>query len=144
MDPIEKGEISDATSVTQADVNLDEIFGMPDAGNIMLPETEEKKSVFSKNTVDVSFIDNPAGTSVATDTPAEKKEVEEAIAELDSRIAQEEEAGSKGRPKIDKSGLAELATKMIEEGTLIPFDDDKSLDEYTAKDFRELEQVASN
>jgi hypothetical protein len=138
MDPIEKGEISDATSVTQADVNLDEIFGMPDAGNIMLPETEEKKSVFSKNTVDVSFIDNPAGTSVATDTPAEKKEVEEAIAELDSRIAQEEEAGSKGRPKIDKSGLAELATKMIEEGTLIPFDDDKSLDEYTAKDFREL------
>jgi hypothetical protein len=53
-------------------------------------------------------------------------------------ISQEEDAGNKGRPKIDKSGLADLAHKMIEEGTLIPFDDDKPLDEYTAKDFREL------
>lgn len=42
------------------------------------------------------------------------------------------------RPKVDKSGLFELATKMIEEGTLMPFDDDKPLDEYTTKDFREL------
>jgi hypothetical protein len=53
-------------------------------------------------------------------------------------ISQEEDAGNKGRPKVDKSGLAELATKMIEEGTLIPFDDDKPLEEYTTKDFREL------
>jgi hypothetical protein len=44
----------------------------------------------------------------------------------------------KGRPKVDKSGLAELAQKMIEEGSLVPFDDDKPLEEYTTKDFREL------
>jgi CRISPR/Cas system CSM-associated protein Csm2 small subunit len=67
-----------------------------------------------------------------------KKEVEETIAELDSLISQEEDAGNKGRPKVDKSGLYELASKMIEEGSLVGFDDDKPLEEYTTKDFREL------
>ena len=137
-DPIENGSTSEATTVAQVDVNLDEIFGSPGADSIMLPGSEEEdkpKTVFSNdNTVDLSFIEKTGTTT----TPEEKKEVEDAIAELDSRIAQEEEAGNKGRPKIDKSGLADLAAKMIEEGTLIPFDDDKPLEEYTAKDFREL------
>ena len=53
-------------------------------------------------------------------------------------ITQEEDSGNKGRPKLDKSGLYELATKMIEEGSLMAFEDDKPLEEYTTKDFREL------
>jgi hypothetical protein len=135
----------DSTTVGQVDVNLDELFGTPGAENIMLPESgeepEKPKSVFTKETVDVSFIDKPKGDN-KVETPAEreevKQEVEATIAELDGLISQEEDAGNKGRPKIDKSGLAELATKMIEEGTLFAFDDDKPLEEYTTKDFREL------
>ena len=135
-DPNETGLTSDATTVAQVDVNLDELFGTPGADSIMLPENEEeKKSVFTNdNTVDVSFIDKPAGAS----TPEEKKEVEEVIAQLDDMITQEEDSGNKGRPKLDKSGLYELATKMIEEGSLMAFEDDKPLEEYTTKDFREL------
>jgi hypothetical protein len=136
-DTIENNLTSEATTVAQIDVNLDEVFGIPGADSIMLPGTEEEdkpKTVFSnENSVDLSFIEKTGLTS-----PEVKKEVEEAIAELDNRISQEEESGTKGRPKIDKSGLSELAAKMIEEGTLIPFDDEKSLEEYTAKDFREL------
>jgi hypothetical protein len=135
----------DSTTVGQVDVNLDELFGTPGAENIMLPdggeEPEKPKSVFTKETVDVSFIDKPKGDN-KVETPAEreeaKQEVEATIAELDGLISQEEDAGNKGRPKIDKSGLAELAYKMIEEGTLFAFDDDKPLEEYTTKDFREL------
>ena len=135
----------DSTTVGQVDVNLDELFGTPGAESIMLPESgeepEKPKSVFTKETVDVSFIDKPKGDN-KVETPAEreevKQEVEATIAELDGLISQEEDAGNKGRPKIDKSGLAELATKMIEEGTLFAFDDDKPLEEYTTKDFREL------
>lgn len=135
----------DSTTVGQVDVNLDELFGTPGAESIMLPESgeepEKPKSLFTKETVDVSFIDKPKGDN-KVETPAEreevKQEVEATIAELDGLIAQEEDAGNKGRPKIDKSGLAELATKMIEEGTLFGFDDDKPLEEYTTKDFREL------
>jgi hypothetical protein len=111
------------------------MFGMPGAESIMLPAEEEKpKSMFSKENVDTSFLDKPASKEEA----AKKEEVDETIAELDSLITQEEDAGNKGRPKIDKSGLAELASKMIEEGSLVPFDDDKPLEEYTTKDFREL------
>jgi hypothetical protein len=128
-------QVQDSTKVEQVDVNIDEMFGMPGAENVMLPADEEKpKSMFSKETVDTTFLDKPA----SKEEVAKKEEVEETIAELDNLITQEEDAGNKGRPKVDKSGLAELAIKMIEEGSLVPFDDDKPLEEYTTKDFREL------
>jgi hypothetical protein len=135
-------QVLDTTKVEQVEVNIDEIFGMPGAESVMLPEegkTEEKpKSMFSKENVDTTFLDNTATPTEKKEAAEKKAEVEETIAELDGLISQEEDAGNKGRPKVDKSGLAELATKMIEEGTLIPFDDDKPLEEYTTKDFREL------
>ena len=53
-------------------------------------------------------------------------------------LKKKQEVAKPGRPKTDKNGLQELASKMIEEGTLFGFDDDKELDEYTTKDFREL------
>ena len=139
MDELEKtlgeDQVQDSTTVGQVDVNIDEIFGMPGAESVMLPADEEKpKSMFSKENVDTSFLDKPA----SKEEVAKKEEVEETIAELDNLITQEEDAGNKGRPKVDKSGLAELASKMIEEGSLVPFDDDKPLEEYTTKDFREL------
>jgi len=142
-------EIHESTTVAQVDVNIDELFGMPGADNVMLPEdnssTEEKpKSVFSKEEVDTSFLDKTEKPTAKTvepeikDKEEEVADVNDALAELDNLITQEEDAGNKGRPKVDKSGLTELALKMIEEGTLIPFDDDKPLEEYTTKDFREL------
>jgi hypothetical protein len=141
--PTGETQVLDTTKVDQVDVNIDEIFGMPGAESVMLPEdgkAEEKpKNLFSKEEVDTTFLDNPKATPEERQEAKEKKaEVEETIAELDGLISQEEDAGNKGRPKVDKSGLAELAIKMIEEGTLIPFDDDKPLEDYTTKDFREL------
>ena len=133
-------QLLDSTTVDQVDLNIDEIFGMPGAENVMLPSEEDKpKSMFSKENVDTTFLEITPTTPAEKQEAVEKKaEVEETIAELDGLISQEEEAGNKGRPKIDKSGLAELASKMIEEGELIPFDDEKPLEEYTTKDFREL------
>jgi len=141
--PTGETQILDTTKVDQVEVNIDEIFGSPGADSIMLPsdgkEEDKPKSLFSKEEVDTTFLDNPKATPEERQEAKEKKaEVEETIAELDGLISQEEDAGNKGRPKVDKSGLAELATKMIEEGTLIPFDDDKPLEEYTTKDYREL------
>jgi len=142
--PTGETQMLDSTTVDQVDVNLDEIFGSPGADSIMLPsngeQAEKPKNLFSKeDVVDTSFIDMPNVTAKDKQEAAEKKaDVEEAIAELDGLISQEEDAGNKGRPKVDKSGLAELASKMIEEGALMAFDDDKPLEEYTTKDFREL------
>lgn len=138
-------QIQDSTTVEQVDVNIDELFGNPGAANIMTPEdgktAEESKpkTMFSKENIDTTFLDNPIATPQEKAQAAEDKaEVEETIAELDNLISQEENAGTKGRPKVDKEGLYDLAQKMIEEGTLIPFDDDKPLEEYSTKDFREL------
>ena len=138
-----ENQVLDSTTVEQKEIDIDALFGAPGAESVMLPsdgEPEEKKSLFSKESiVDTTFIDKPAATPEERKEAAEKKaEVEETIAELDGLITQEEEAGNKGRPKVDKSGLYELASKMIEDGELIPFDDDKPLEEYTTKDFREL------
>jgi|688.fasta_scaffold130993_2 hypothetical protein len=142
-------EVKDSTTVEQVDVNIDEIFGVPGAESVMLPtdgkEEEKPKSMFSKENIDTTFLDNSPATPKEREEAAEKKaEVEETIAELDGLITQEEEAGNKGRPKVDKSGLYELAHKMIEDGELMPFDDEKPLEEYTTKDFRELFEANFN
>jgi hypothetical protein len=139
----EDDQVLDTTTVGQVDIDIDSIFGMPGADSIMLPDDQaepEKKSVFSAEQTDMTFFDNPTAKTPEERKEAEEKkiEVEETINELDNLISQAEDANGKGRPKVDKSGLAELAQKMIEEGTLMPFDDDKPLEEYTTKDFREL------
>jgi len=139
-------EIQDSTTVEQVDVNIDELFSLSGADNVMLPEQEEEtkdNSMFKNdNIVDTSFLDKteePEQTvNAEEETAPNTEEVNEAIAELDQMITEEEEASTVGRPRLDKSGLMDLATKMIEEGTLMPFDDDKPLEDYTAADFREL------
>jgi len=152
----EETQIQDSTTVEEVNVDLDEMFGQPGAESVMLPadevepEPEEKKSnLFSKpEEIDTTFIDK---TETTTETPKEEMTaqekiestpdsvVEEALAELDDAITEEETGEAKtGRPKTDKSGLVDLANKMIEEGTLFGFDDDKDIEDYTTKDFREL------
>jgi len=142
--------VQDSTTVEQVDVNIDEIFGMPGAENVMLPE-DDKQTMFSQTKpVDTTFIDKPTEEVKTTVEPAvetesvaqpevSQTEVQDTIDELDEAItAQEEDETGTGRRKTDKSSLVDLASKMIEEGTLFGFDDEKPIEEYSAKDFREL------
>lgn len=153
----EETQVQDSTTVEEVDVDLDKLFGQPGAESVILPveevepEEEEKKSnLFNKpEELDTTFIDKTETTTeeeveeVKAEEPASPKQqkelVDEALAELDDAITEEETGEAKtGRRKTDKSGLVDLANKMIEEGTLFGFDDDKPIDEYTTKDFREL------
>lgn len=141
--------IPDSTTVEEVDVNIDELFGVG-TDSVLLPE--EKRTMFSKENVDTTFLDKKEDTPSNVDVPEETaddnlppvdsvEDTADVIDELDKLINEEEEneqKGGKGRPKLEKSGLLEIANKMIEEGTLIPFDDDKPLEEYSAADFREL------
>lgn len=153
----EENQTQDSTTVEEVDVNIDEIFGNVGAENIMLPEEETKSNIFSKEEeLDTSFIDKTEEPTTeeapAKEMTAEEKieatpdsVVDEALSELDEAITAEEEGETKpGRRKTDKSGLVELAQKMIEEGTLFGFDDDKPIEEYTTKDFRELFEANFN
>jgi len=150
----EETQTQDSTTVEEVDVNIDQIFGNLGAENVMLPSEEEdvekQKSIFSQpEKVDTTFIDKPVNTTDNSEQKTEEKAestpesdkalVDEALSELNDAIETAEDGESKpGRRKTDKSGLVDLANKMIEEGTLFGFDDDKPLDEYTTKDFREL------
>ena len=144
-------DLIDNTTVQEANIDIDAMFGQPGADSIMLPEdgseplpVEKKPNIFSKEKVNVNFLDDkkPSLTGETTDeTPQTEEEAEEVkveMDELDKLINEEEDGGNVGRPKLDKDGLYDLTSKMIESGTLIPFDDGKELEDYSVKDFREL------
>lgn len=137
--------LNQQTQVSQVDINLDEIFGgTPGAESVMLPDLGEaekpKKSIFSgQSEMDLGFIDEKADNSSEEEKLDVAKTVEEITAMPGEEDEEEEEDKStKGRPKVDKSGMVEVFSKLIEEDFLIPFDDDKDMSEYTLKDWEEL------
>jgi len=142
------------TKVTTENVNLDEIFaGAPGADAITLPE-EKKPNIFTLNeNIDPSFLNEE---STATEEPTAVEEVEsteepetteivepvtteekqKADEVIDSLDASEEKVETRGRKKIE--GISDVFNKLIKEDKIVPFDDDKSLDEYSVKDWEEL------
>jgi hypothetical protein len=137
---------AETTSIEQVDIDLDSLdfLGTPGAENVMLPE-EQKPSVFSRPSVDLSFIDNGESNNDSSKEPEVK--IDDVISEVDPdadfrlKTEQKETEQSEqkaGRPKVEKNGMAEVVTKLIEAGRLVPFDDDKPLDEYSLKDYQEL------
>jgi hypothetical protein len=122
-------------------MNLDEILGTPGAENVMLPEEEKKPNVFSSAKLDLSFIDKPDDENEGDEK--ETASIDDVIGEVDpdGDFRKKEEADDKpksGRPKVDKSGMAELINKLIDAGKLVPFEDDKPMEDYTLKDYEEL------
>lgn len=136
---------TEQTIVQQVDINIDDIFGgAPGADSIVLPAEEEKKpGFFSTPKTDLTFLDkededeeNPKTTPQSTE-----EVLKELTTEVDDLLEQEEESPKGGRPKVDKSGMVETFSKLIEEGVLIGFEDDKPMDEYSLKDWKELLQA---
>ncbi len=149
------------TKVEKVEVNLDEIFnGAPGAESITLPEEETKKpSVFSrKQDVDLSFIDTPAKEETTEETKSEtteevveekketktvsKEQIDELLGdnvEEDVEEANTTETKKRGRKAIN--GVSDVFKKLIEEDKFLAFDDDKDLEDYSAKDWQELIQA---
>jgi len=132
---------TETTSIEQVEMNLDEILGTPGAENVMLPEEEKKPNVFSSAKLDLSFIDKPDDEKEGDEK--ETASIDDVIGEVDpdGDFRKKEEADDKpksGRPKVDKSGMAELINKLIDAGKLVPFEDDKPMEDYTLKDYEEL------
>mgnify|MGYP003644768831 CR=1 FL=1 len=73
-----------------------------------------------------------------------KEEAKDILDDLDAAItedgAEEVEVKEKrGRKSID--GISDVFSKLIKDDKIVPFDDDKELDDYTAKDWEELIQA---
>lgn len=133
------------TTVETVDINLDEIFdGAPSAEGVTLPE-ETKGNIFKNlgEDVDLEFTETvDVEESETEESKAEFdaktfKKAEEVFNELDDLADEtEDKVEKRGRKRI--SGISDVFSKLIKDDKIVPFDDDKSLDDYTAKDWEEL------
>jgi hypothetical protein len=138
------------TNVQQVDLDLDSLFGgAPSAdsvvtpGGTQTPAEDKKPNLFSKDKVDLSFL-NPDATDDDEEEDDDKGDGDkddvsrETIDDILKPDESTDDNKTGGRPKLDKSGLVDTMTKLIEEGLIIPFDDEKSMEEYSVKDWKEL------
>lgn len=125
--------------------SIDDFLPLPGADSVVTSEDGEEgpKTIFSKpSPADLSFLDNDSSDEDGK-TKMTNEEVKDTLEELDEQLsASDDETTSKaGRKKIDKSGLVETFSKLIDEGVLIGFEDEKPLEEYSVKDWKELIQA---
>ena len=156
------------SKVETLDINLDEIFdAAPSGADVTLPEEKPHKNIFSdlNKKSDLSFADpdkddkddlnakveekkEEAKTEEQKETveaveekeekPQEKEKVDidEVINSIDEVSEEDEKKETRCRKKI--SGISDVFSKLIKDDKIVPFDDDKPLEEYTAKDWEEL------
>ena len=96
--------------------------------------------------------ENTENETEVTNTPENETEVKETETKVEAdvddifesldpssqetEVEVEEKKEKRGRKTI--SGISDVFGKLIKEDKIVPFDDDKSLEEYTAKDWEEL------
>jgi hypothetical protein len=75
------------------------------------------------------------------DTSSKAEEAADILESLDEvdEVAEEEKTSKRGRKSI--SGISDVFSKLIKDDKIVPFDDDKELEDYTAKDWEELIQA---
>lgn len=141
------------TKVETVNIDIDDIFGA-DASNVTLPEeADNKPNIFSQNNkTDFSFTEP---TNLDEKVEEANNETEESNEKVEEKVESKEEVKTnadevfasldgedeqtkekRGRKPI--SGISDVFSKLIKSEKIIPFDDDKPLDEYSAKDFEEL------
>ncbi len=151
-----------SSNVETLDIDLDTIFNAAPSGDDMtLPSEKESKTtnnIFSgmNKKADFSFADPDLDdaddltdkgktATLSEDLLADDDEVitpkatkEDAKSILDSLDDDDEEEKKETRGRKPITGISDVFSKMIKEDKLVPFDDEKSFDEYTAKDWEEL------
>ncbi len=150
------------TTVSQENVNLDEIFNLaPGADSVMLPEDTKPKFFARDPKIDLDTItEEPTDVAEKTETK-ESTEVKEIVDEIvdettdettdktadkvttkesDDAFAAIDEADGGEKPESDKkaTGIAAVFDKLIKDDKIVPFDDNKDLNDYTSKDWEEL------
>lgn len=149
------------TTVEQVEADISDIFQL--SGQKQEPKQTDivnsgKPSIFSRDELGLSFLensdikqpeskekDNPesnSGKEKKADTSSQNDEQLSVDQLLDNALSAETD--QKTESASSAGGTNQFTTslrKMIDNGLLIPFDDDKPLDQYTSKDIEELLQA---
>lgn len=147
----------ESTTITKTEVSPQELNDLLGVGeSILLNEDDKKPGFFSTKGVDMSFLTKkepvkkeepkkeeseetkiePKKDPVKAEETAALNEIIQEVEPVETK--EEKEDASKGRPKVSKDALVESTKELIEEGILVPFDDDKKIEDYTPADFKEL------
>lgn len=134
-------------------MTVDDLLAIPGADNIMVPDnkpnmfTREDPSVNIPSItekIDPPVVEDPTkrtdpapvvDPAAVVDDPSKQVITPE---DINSIVTDPVDPATTGRPKLEKSALQELGTKLIEEKIIFPFDEDKPLDKYTMEDWKEL------
>jgi hypothetical protein len=142
-----------STTIEDDNFNLDEFLPMPGAESVVTGDgnAPKRNSVFTAPAkADLSFLEEPGEKeeeeeeSQETGAPKAKTistdEASSVLDELSPELtgAADEEPTQKGGRKKGDAGMTAAVSKLIEDGVLFGFEDDKPLEEYTTKDFKEL------
>jgi hypothetical protein len=135
--------VQQTTTVEEVDINIDAIFnGAPNADSIVTPiENTKKPNVFSKpENVDLSFLNEK---SIENNFESNEKnnvsdeEVNEILNQGLDLVQQEDELETNsGKKRLND--MSKLFKDMIDEEQIMPFNDEKNLEDYSAKDWKEL------
>lgn len=143
--------MANETTVSQKEISqdeLNELLGTPGPGaeNVMVPD-ESKPNVFTRKKVDLNFLTDKDETTsnkkketpvaVTQETPAVTT-TQEAAKEIVDEVTNTDQDFDGTKNTTTKGNMAETLKALIKAGKLIPFEDEKPLEEYTKKDFEEL------
>jgi hypothetical protein len=151
-------ETNTSTTVEQVSSDdLDNLLGMPGAGVANMspsdpdpapaPAEPEKPTFFQKDKVNMDFLNEddpaPAPTTDPADptpdpAPADTTSFNDIVEDADK---DKDDPTKQGRPSLDKGGMAQLAEALIKDKLILPFDEDKDLNDYTMEDYKELFKV---
>jgi len=111
------------TTVEKVDIDIDELFSGAVSANSVTTTEDVPKNLFSRpEATDFSFTEKePAETTETVETTE--------ISEIIEKIDEEEKP---------KNNIYNVFSKLIKEDKLIPFDDDKPIEEYSIKDWQDL------
>lgn len=111
------------TTVEKVDIDIDELFSGAVSANSVTTTEDVPKNLFSRpEAPDFSFTEKePAETTETVETTE--------ISEIIEKIDEEEKP---------KNNIYNVFSKLIKEDKLIPFDDDKPIEEYSIKDWQDL------
>jgi hypothetical protein len=136
---------TDKISVEEIDMDVESLLNP--TGSVMVPTEgqEPKANIFSRQPQDPTFLNNlgskkeESEDKSAEPTPDGNQPLDDETKNiLDNPDAVDDDTKKGGRPKMDKEGLYELTKRLIDSKRIVPFDDDKKLEEYTVKDYEEL------
>tara|TARA_Y100000385_G_scaffold54162_1_gene51569 strand:- start:720 stop:2063 length:1344 start_codon:yes stop_codon:yes gene_type:complete len=100
-------------------------------------DTEAKTEEGTTEIADKGVETRPTDTETSKTDTVSESEIDEILNEgLEVAEDEDEKSTAKGRKRIND--MSDVFKKMIENDEIIPFDDDKDLEEYTAKDWKEL------